>query len=66
VLHLAASTIEADVEAALELLLAEGTPITCEAIKAMVTGAARVEVPALSPPVVDLNAYDALLGEVGT
>lgn len=66
VLHLAASTLEADVEAALELLLAEGTRITCEAIKAMVTGAARVEVPALSPPVVDLNAYDALLGEVGT
>jgi transposase InsO family protein len=66
VLHLAASTIEADVEAALELVLAEGTRITCEAIKTMVTGAARVEVPALSPPVVDLNAYDALLGEVGS
>jgi len=66
VLHLAASTIEADVEAALELLLAEGTHFTCEAIKTMVTGAVRVEVPALSPPVVDLNAYDALLEEVGT
>jgi transposase InsO family protein len=66
VLHLAASTVEADVEAALELLLAEGTRITCEAIKAMVTGATQVEVPALSPPVVDLHAYDALLAEVGT
>jgi hypothetical protein len=66
VLHLAASTVELDVQAALELLLAEGARITCEAVKAMVTGAARVEVPALSPPVVDLNAYDALLAEVGT
>lgn len=66
ILHLAASTMEADVEAALSLLLAEGARITCDAVKAMVTGAAHVEVPAMSPPAVDLGAYDALLAEVGT
>lgn len=66
ILHLAASTMEADVEAALSLLLAEGVRLTCDAVKAMVTGAARVEVPAMSPPAVDLGAYDALLAEVGT
>ena len=66
ILHLAASTMEADVETALELLFAERATITCDAVKAMVTGAARVEVPALAPPTVDLDAYDALLGEVGT
>ena len=66
ILHLAASTMEADVEAALELLLTEGARITCDAVKAMVSGAARVEVPMLAPPAVDLGAYDALLGEVGT
>lgn len=66
ILHLAASTLEADVEAALQLHLAEGVPITYEAIKAMIQGAARTEVPALSPPVVDLGAYDTLLEEVGT
>ena len=66
ILHLAASTLEADVEAALELLLADKARITCEAVKAMVTGYRRVEVPALAPPAVDLGAYDALLAEVGT
>jgi hypothetical protein len=66
ILHLAASTMEADVEAALVLLLSEGAPITSEVVKALVTGAARVEVPSLAPPAVDLAAYDALLGEVGT
>jgi hypothetical protein len=66
ILHLAASTMETDVEAALELLVTDGARITCDAVKAMVSGAARVEVPALAPPAVDLGAYDALLGEVGT
>ena len=66
ILHLAASTMEADVQAALELLLVESKRITCDAVKAMVTGASRVEVPSLSTPTVDLGAYDALLGEVGT
>jgi hypothetical protein len=66
VLHLAASTLEADVEAALQLLLAEGKAITSDAVKTLVTVAARPEVPTMEAPVVDLSAYDALLAEVGT
>jgi transposase InsO family protein len=66
ILHLAASTLEADVATALELLLAERTPITYDAVKTRVTGAARVDVPVIAQPVVDLSDYDALLAEVGT
>jgi hypothetical protein len=65
-LHLAASTLEADVEAALTLLLADGKPISAEAVKAMVNTSARVDVPTLASPPVDLGAYDALIGKVGT
>ena len=64
ILHLAASTMEADVEAALTLLFAESKAITCEAVKALVNVSSRVELPALAPPPVDLGVYDALLGEV--
>jgi hypothetical protein len=67
ILHLAASTIEADVEAALTLLLAEGQSITADAVKALVTATAtRIAVPDLAPQPVDLVAYDSLLAEVGT
>lgn len=66
VLHLAASTLEADVEAALELLLAEGRTLSYEAVRALVTKTPRADAPALEPPPVDLVAYDALLAEVGT
>jgi len=66
VLHLAASTIEADVEAALQLLLADGAAITSDAVKALVAVAARPEVPTMEAPVVDLGTYDELLAEVGT
>ena len=71
ILHLAASTLEADVEAALELLFAEGRTITSDGVKAMVTGRDRAEVPDIAAPVVDLGDYDALLTrdaleEVGT
>jgi transposase InsO family protein len=71
ILHLAASTIEAEVEAALELLLAEGRAVTSEAVKA-ITGAERpVEIPELEAPAVQLTDYDPLLidgalSEVGT
>jgi hypothetical protein len=61
ILHLAASTLEADVEAALTRLLAEGAAISADAIKALVTTSARVEIPVLEPPLIDLSAYDALL-----
>ena len=64
-LHQAASTMEADVEAALTLLLAEGQTITADAVRALVTKT-TIAVPGLAPPPVDLGAYDALLDEVGT
>jgi hypothetical protein len=66
ILHQAAGAIEADVEAALSLLLAEGTAITVDAVKLLVTSATRIDVPALACQPVDLGAYDALLAEVGT
>lgn len=65
ILHLAASTMESDVQVALELLLASGQPVTVDAVKAIVNPA-RIEVPALAPHAVDLSSYDALIEEVGT
>jgi hypothetical protein len=61
ILHLAASTLEADVAAALALLQAAGTPITVDAVKALTAPAAAVAVPALAAMAVDLTEYDALL-----
>lgn len=67
VLHLAASTIEADVEAALTLLLAAHEPVvTADAVKLLVSATTAIAVPDLAPPRVDLGTYDALLAEVGT
>jgi hypothetical protein len=66
ILHHAASTMEADVETALSLLLADSKPITAAAVNALVTMTTTIEVPHLTPPAVDLGAYDALLAEVGT
>jgi hypothetical protein len=67
ILHHAASTIEADVEAALTLLLAEGKPITADVVKALVSATTTaIEVPELAPQPVDLRPYDALLAEVGS
>jgi len=66
ILHLAASTLEADVEAALQLLLSERAPITSDAVKAIVNATTPTDIPELAPPDVDLAAYDALLAEVGT
>jgi len=47
-------------------LLAEGKAISADTVKALVTSAARIDVPDLAPSTVDLGAYDALLAEVGT
>ena len=66
ILHLAASTREADVEAALELLFCEARAVSSEAVKAIVMLPQRTEVPTLSLSPVDLSSYDALLAEVGT
>ncbi len=66
ILHLAASTLEADVEAALTLLLGDNHPITVEAVKSLASAATSIEVPQIARSPVDLTAYDALLAEVGT
>jgi len=66
ILHLAASTVEVDVEAALELIVAAGTAPTCDAVKALIGAPSTTAVPALERGVPDLRAYDALLQEVGT
>jgi transposase InsO family protein len=67
ILHHAATSMEADVEAALALLLNGGKPVTASSVKALVAAsAATIEVPELAPLPVDLTAYDALIPEVGT
>jgi hypothetical protein len=62
ILHLAASTLQAEVEAALTLLFDEGKPITADAVKALVTTASPQLVPELTAPEVNLGEYDRLLG----
>lgn len=67
ILHLAATTMEVDVEAALASLLTSAQPITVSAVKSIVSASAgAIEVPDLAALSVDLTAYDALLAEVGT
>lgn len=61
ILHLAASTMECDVERVLEKLLSEGALSSAEQVKAAVMPS-RPEVPHLEAPAVDLRDYDALLG----
>lgn len=64
-LHLAARTMQSDVEGALELLEAEGQCPTSDAVRDLVC-APPPQVPELTMPPVDLQGYDALLGrEVG-
>jgi hypothetical protein len=65
ILHLAASTMESDVAAALALLQMAGKPVTADAVKAMVAATpTSIDVPTLAPAAVDLADYDALLEEV--
>lgn len=60
-LHLAASTQEADVQAALELVLEAGQVPEPDRVSDRVRPATPV-VPALAIPAVELASYDALLG----
>jgi len=60
ILHLAASTMEADVAAALSLFLTAGQEITAAAVKSMVASS-TIDVPVLAPATVDLAEYDMLL-----
>ena len=65
ILHLAASTMESDVESALERLMDTGECPGADAVKRVVAPE-RIEVPALEVPAVDLTSYDSLLaGDVG-
>lgn len=65
ILHLAASTMESEVEAAVQRLLDAGECPRADAVKCVVAPE-RIEVPALDVPTVDLSSYDGLLaGDVG-
>lgn len=64
ILHLAASTLESEVQAALELVLEAGHVPEPERIKDLVRPA-QPQVPPMAVPAVDLALYDALLVEVG-
>jgi hypothetical protein len=67
ILHLAASTMQADVEAALMLLLEAGEVITADSVKGLVVSSASAQArevasaASLTLPVPDLRDYDALL-----
>jgi hypothetical protein len=61
VLHLAASRTEAEVEAALTLLLEQQTLPTFDAVRDLVRPPGPVVFPALSTPVLDFGVYDRLL-----
>ena len=62
-LHLAASTMETEVEHALALLLAAGTDPTADQVRLVLEPVRRV-VPELAAAVVNLAEYDELLGQV--
>ena len=61
ILHLAASTMESDVEVALDLLLESKQRFDVEAVKSVVGVAEPIDVPILRIPEVDLTTYDQLL-----
>ena len=64
-LHLAASTSEADVEAALTLVLEQHLVPTFDRVRDLVRDPTPLAVPTLTPPVLDFALYDGLLtGEV--
>lgn len=65
VLHLAASTSESDVEAALELVAEEGQLPAFDTIRQLVREPGPVSVPALTAPRLDLGLYDRLLAAGG-
>lgn len=61
VLHLAASTSEADVDAALGLLHDQGSLPTFDAVHDLVRSPVHLPVPSVSTPTYDFLVYDALL-----
>jgi transcriptional regulator with XRE-family HTH domain len=65
VLHLAASTAESEVEAALGLLLEHGAVPTLDAVRELVRVPGPAAVPELSAATLDLDIYDQLLSGEG-
>ena len=63
ILHLAAATMEHDVDAALCAMLNEKTSITSDAVRARLPAREEVNVPDLSPYEPSLASYDDLLEE---
>lgn len=63
ILHLAASTMQDEVEVALKLLLEEGEAVTADAVKALLMDEER-DVPDMAAYEVSLDDFDALLSEV--
>jgi hypothetical protein len=63
ILHLAATSSEAEVEIALALLLEAGTVPTHEAVRSLVRPCERPVLPELTSGVVDLSLYDQLLAD---
>jgi hypothetical protein len=66
ILHLAASTLETDVERALEAVLADKGAVTAGAVKARCAPTNATSPPELSQPAVDLDEYNELLVEVAS
>jgi transposase len=61
ILHVAATTMESEVEAALDLLLNEQQLVSVDAVKALVAGKLQPRAPSMVPPTVDLRVYDSFL-----
>ena len=61
--HLAARTMESEVEAVLATFLETGTLPQCDDVKALVERVVP-EVPHLAVPIIDLSAYDDLLEQL--
>ena len=61
ILHLAASTLESEVEAAIELIMETGAIKSMEQVKSLMETGKRIEPPDMASFKVDLSCYDALL-----
>jgi len=61
ILHLAATTMETEVEAALRLLLDAGQAIMADSVKDLVDEKTHPSPPPMSMPTVDLHVYDSLV-----
>ena len=64
-LHLAASTSEAEIELAIKLLLEAGRTPTFEAVRDLAGSGKPVPAPAIAKVVIDLSDYDTLLASRG-